>query len=259
MEVARTTYYEHKFHIPSDRAIRRLLLSDLVADIHQRSRGTYGRLRIKAALEIEQGLVVSAKVIAKLMRRLEIQGLPGPRKFVRNRANEATSTDLLERNFLAARPNEVWLTDVTEHPTLEGKVYCCCVLDLFSRQVVGWSIDRRCEAALVNDALTMANNARRPGTSTIIHSDHGSQGEFNRPSQHLDHGGVKWRRCESDNVKFSFIEDRFHRRVVHRWPGERIGSNSGQQLRAVPRPKRPAWRPVCLARWGSAGSATLVG
>jgi putative transposase len=193
------------------------------------------------------------------MRELGIQGLPGPKRHKKNLVNVATEEDLVQRNFTADAPNTLWLTDITEHPTREGKVYCCAVLDLFTRRIVGWAIDRRCEAALVNDALTMANNARRPGTSTIIHSDHGSQGEFNRPSQHLDHGGVKWRRCESDNVKFSFIEDRFHRRVVHRWPGERIGSNSGQQLRAVPRPKRPAWRPVCLARWGSAGSATLVG
>jgi hypothetical protein len=93
----RSTYYGIKFHRPSDREIHQLLLEDAIKAVHERSRGTYGRLRIKAALEIEQGLVVSVKVIAKLMKRPEIQGLPGPRKFVRNRANEATSTDLLEQ------------------------------------------------------------------------------------------------------------------------------------------------------------------
>ena len=259
MEVARTTYYEHKFHIPSDREIRRLLLTDLVADIHQRSRGTYGMIRISAALKKEHDMIVNKKLVLSIMRELGIHGLPGPKRHKKNLVNAATEEDLVQRNFTADAPNTLWLTDITEHPTREGKVYCCAVLDLFTRRIVGWSIDRRCETALVNDALTMANDSRRPGTSTIIHSDHGSQGEFNRPSQHLDHGGVKWRRCESDNVKFSFIEDRFHRRVVRRWPGERIGSDSGQQSRAVPRPKTPASRPVCPARWGSAGSATLEG
>src|SRR5665213_2387888 len=155
--------------------MHQLLLEDVIKEIHTRSRGTYGRLRIKAALEIEQGLVVSVKVIAKLMKRLEIYGLPGPRKFVRSHTNEATSTDLLERSFVAFRPNEIWLTDITEHPTNEGKLFCCCVLDLFSRKVVGWSIDRHCDANLVNAALTRAGNERVTSASTVIHSDHGSQ------------------------------------------------------------------------------------
>lgn len=170
----RSTYYGIKFHRPSDRDMHQLLLEDAIKEIHVRSRGTYGRLRIKAALEIEQGLVVSVKVIAKLMKRLEIQGLPGPRKFVRSSTNEATSTDLLDRTFVASRPNEIWLTDITEHPTLEGRLFCCCVLDLFSRKVVGWSIDRHCDANLVNAALTRAGQSRDISTSTVIHSDHGS-------------------------------------------------------------------------------------
>ena len=84
---ARSTYYGIKFHRPSDRDMHQLLLEDAIKEIHIRSRGTYGRLRIKAALEIEQGLIVSVKVIAKLMKRLEIHGLPGPRKFVRSHTN----------------------------------------------------------------------------------------------------------------------------------------------------------------------------
>jgi transposase InsO family protein len=257
--VTRSVYYEHKYHVPSDREIRRLLLTPLVLDIHQRSRGTYGMIRIAQALRKEHDMVVNKKLVLSIMRELGIHGLPGPKKHKKNLVNAPTEEDLVQRNFSADRPDALWLTDITEHHTSEGKVYCCAVLDLFSRKIVGWAIDRRCESALVNDALAMARDSRSPGSSTIIHSDHGAQGEFNRPSQHLDHGGVKWRRCESDNVKFSFIEDRFHRRVVRRWPGERIGSDSGQQSRAVPRLKRPASRPVCLARWGSAGSATLEG
>jgi transposase InsO family protein len=173
--VARTTYYEHKFHIPSDREIRRLLLSDLVADIHQRSRGTYGMIRISAALKKEHDMIVNKKLVLSIMRELGIHGLPGPKKHTKNLVNVATEEDLVQRNFTAEAPNALWLTDITEHPTREGKVYCCAVLDLFTRRIVGWSIDRRCETALVNDALAMANDSRRPGTSTIIHSDHGSQ------------------------------------------------------------------------------------
>lgn len=175
VEVARTTYYEHKYHVPSDREIRRLLLSDLIADVHARSRGTYGMLRIRAALKMEHDMIVNRKLILSIMRELKIQGLPGPKRTKKNLVNVATEEDLVQRNFHADRPNALWLTDITEHATREGKVYCCAVLDLFTRRIVGWSIDRRCETVLVNDALAMANDSRRPGTSTIIHSDHGSQ------------------------------------------------------------------------------------
>jgi transposase InsO family protein len=151
------------------------LLSDAIADVHTRSRGTYGMLRIRAALEIEQGIVVNKKLILNIMRELGIQGLPGPKKGRPNLVNVATQEDLVQRAFTATRPNALWLTDITEHPTREGEVYCCVVLDLFSRKVVGWAIDRRCESDLVNDALSMAGRTRQTSSATVIHSDHGSQ------------------------------------------------------------------------------------
>jgi putative transposase len=147
----------------------------LVADIHARSRGTYGMLRIRAALEREQNMVVNKKLILSIMRELGIKGLPGPKKHKKNLVNQATEEDLVKRNFTVDRPNVLWLTDITEHPTGEGKVYCCVVLDAFSRRVVGWAIDRRCETALVNDALSMASESRAISTTSVIHSDHGSQ------------------------------------------------------------------------------------
>ena len=71
--------------------------------------------------------------------------------------------------------DQLWVTDITEHPTREGKVYCAVVLDVCSRRVVGWSIDSAPTAALVTNALGMAIDARRPVAGTIIHSDHGVQ------------------------------------------------------------------------------------
>ena len=173
--LARSSYYKIKFHRPTDREIRHVLLADAIADIHARSRGTYGMLRIRAALEIEQGLIVNKKLVWKIMRQLGLKGLPGPRRGVKNLKNAPTCEDLVQRNFTASAPNELWLTDITEHPTTEGKLYCCVVLDLYSRKVVGWAIDRRCEAALVNDALAKAGASRSTSASTVIHSDHGSQ------------------------------------------------------------------------------------
>ena len=158
--LSRSTYLKMKFHQPSDREVRHLVLADAIADIHARSRGTYGMLRVRAALEIEQGLIVNKKLVWKIMRQLGLKGLPGPRKGMKNLKNAPTCEDLVQRRFTATAPNELWLTDITEHPTAEGKLYCCAVLDLYSRKVVGWAIDRRCDAALVNDALAKAGTSQ---------------------------------------------------------------------------------------------------
>jgi putative transposase len=99
------------------RQIRRLLVSGLVADIHKRSRGTYGMLRIRAALIREQDMVVNKKLILSIMRELGIKGLPGPKRRKKNLVNEATEEDLVQRHFTVDRPNVLWLTDITEHPT----------------------------------------------------------------------------------------------------------------------------------------------
>jgi putative transposase len=80
VKLDRSTYYKYKHYKPTDRDIRHLLLTDAIADIHRRSRGTYGRLRIRAALELEHGLVVNKKQIAKIMGELGIPGFPGPKR-----------------------------------------------------------------------------------------------------------------------------------------------------------------------------------
>jgi transposase InsO family protein len=74
-------------------------------------------LRIRAALEIEQGLIVNTKLVLKIMRQLGLKGLPGPKKGYRNLKNALTCEDLVQRQFKASAPNEPWLTDITEHPT----------------------------------------------------------------------------------------------------------------------------------------------
>ena len=86
-----------------------------------------------------------------------------------------TAGDLVNRKFHRLSPNELWVTDITEHPTREGKVYCCCVLDTFSRRIVGWSIDTIQNSNLVVNALDMAIKNRHPEPGGVVHADHGAQ------------------------------------------------------------------------------------
>ena len=108
------------------------------------------------------------------MAEERLQGLP-TRKQRKSFVNVATSEDLVCRDFNRDRPNQLWLTDITEHPTREGRVYCCVVLDAHSRMIVGWSIDSHQASSLVTNALQMAISNRTPPAGTVIHSDHGSQ------------------------------------------------------------------------------------
>jgi transposase InsO family protein len=171
----RSTFHGQKTRHPSNRDVRRMLLGDTITELHVASRGTYGMRRIRAALSFERGLVVNPKLIRRIMHEQGLSGLPTRKKGKRNLVNVATHEDLVNRKFTAPVANSLWLTDITEHKTREGTLYCCAVLDLYSRRVVGWAIDRRNEATLVNDALTMAASSRGTSPETILHSDHGSQ------------------------------------------------------------------------------------
>lgn len=94
--------------------------------------------------------------------------------------------DLVQRQFSADGANRLWLTDITEHRTGEGKLYLCAVKDVFSNRIAGYSISDRMKARLAVAALEHAVARRGNVAGCIVHADRGSQGEFNRSSQHLD-------------------------------------------------------------------------
>lgn len=188
LNLRRQGYYEWRSGVTSARTLENELLLKHIEKIHEESRGTYGWPRVHAELTLGLGLAVNHKRVARLMREAGIQGLYRRRRrgcTVRDPHAEP-HPDLVARDFVVDGPDELWLTDITEHPTLEGKVYCAAVLDAYSRRIVGWSIDHHMRTALVVDALGMAITRRAPEQdSAILHSDHGSQGGLNRSSQHL--------------------------------------------------------------------------
>ena len=175
LAVPASTFFRWRSVPPSNRAIRRAWLADAIQQVHAASRGTYGFRRVRAELADAYGQVVNKKLVQSIMVELGISGLPTRRRAKPNPIHRLISEDLVNRDFRRDGPNQLWMTDITEHPTREGKLYCCAVIDAFSRRVVGWSLDRRPTAAMVNSALGMAIEARRPAQGTLVHSDHGSQ------------------------------------------------------------------------------------
>jgi transposase InsO family protein len=173
--VSRSGFYLWRERRPSKRAVRHAWLSDIIREVHAASFGSYGRQRVHAELVLGRGIRVGRGTVAMLMQRAGIAGRSGApkRKWV---SGVPTAADLVDRAFRRDGPNQLWLTDVTEHPTREGKVYCAVVLDAFSRRVVGWSISHAPTAALTTNALSMAIEQREAMRGkTVIHSDHGIQ------------------------------------------------------------------------------------
>jgi putative transposase len=169
MGVSASGFYEWKSRAPSARSIRHAWLTDLTGQVHGASYGTYGQPRVRAELQQAHGITVSRKTVALLMRRAGISGLPLRRRAKRVPAQK-TVTDLVKRQFTADGPNRLRVTDITE-----GKLYCCVVIDVFSRRVAGWATGSTQKADLAANALGMAIDSRRPSPGSIIHGDHGIQ------------------------------------------------------------------------------------
>lgn len=120
------------------------------------------------------GIHVGRGQVALVMSRTGLRGISGTRKRYVKRKHLITAPDLVSRQFTADAANQLWCTDITEHPTKEAKVQCCCVIDVHSRKIVSRAIDTRQTTNPVLNVLAMAVEARKLG-QTGIHSDHGTQ------------------------------------------------------------------------------------
>ena len=183
--VSKAGYYAWLHRAPSAHAAADAALLKRVRTVHASSRQTYGAPRVHADLQAN-GERHGRKRIARLMREAGLVGAShrhgGP--VTTRRDKEARpAPDLVDRDFAASRPNQLWVADITYVPTTAGFLYLAVVLDAWSRKIVGWSMASHLRAELVLDAMEMAVGQRRP-RDVIHHSDQGSQGGFKRSSQH---------------------------------------------------------------------------
>jgi putative transposase len=135
LEVSESGYDAWRSRPPSAWVVRHAWLTDAIGQVHAASRQTYGSRRVHAELALGRGIRVGYHAVELLMRRAGLQGVTGRPKFRRGLRLEATACDLVNRQFARAGPDQLWVTDITEHPTREGKLYCAVVLDACSRRV----------------------------------------------------------------------------------------------------------------------------
>jgi putative transposase len=177
LQFAPSTYYAAKTRPLSKRAIRDVAMKVVILTVHQANYEVYGVRKMWKAMR-RAGEDIGRDQVARLMRELGIEGVRRGRKVKTTRADEKAnrSPDLVERRFVAERPNELWVTDLTYVPTWAGMVYVSFITDVFSRRIVGWRVATNMRTDMVLDSLEMARWAR--GTfleGLVCHSDAGSQ------------------------------------------------------------------------------------
>jgi putative transposase len=168
-------------------------LTSMIRDIHVQSRGTYGSPRVHAELRLGRDIRVGRKRVERLMRAEGLQGVTRRRRrgCTHRDMHAVPNDDLVARQFTPEGPDRLWVADITEHPTDEGRVYLAVVIDAWNRQVIGHSIADHLRAELVVDALDMACWRRRPvAGQTIHHADHGAQYTSWAFGQRLRHAGL---------------------------------------------------------------------
>lgn len=173
--VTRAGYYAWLGRAPSRHATQDVELAERIRAAHERSGAIYGSPNIHAELR-DEGIRVGRKRVARLMREAALRGV-SRRRFVtttRRDERQRPSPDLVNREFTATAPNELWVADMTYIATWAGPIYLAIVVDVWSRRIVGWAIGEQMTAELVVQALNMAGVQRRP-INVIHHSDQGSQ------------------------------------------------------------------------------------
>ena len=176
LEVSRSGYYAWQHRRPSKRARENARLEVAIQAAHVRTRQTYGPERLQAELRAD-GFPAGIGRIKRLRKKLGLRCTPVRRFTTTTVSNHAlpVAENVLAQTFVATRPNETWVTDITYVPTAEGWLYLAGIKDQFTCEVVGYAMGARMTTDLVSDALRKAVGAKRPHPGLIHHSDRGSQ------------------------------------------------------------------------------------
>ena len=195
LQVAPSTYYAHRSRPPSARSVSDVATTQVIREVHAANYGVYGITKVHAELN-RQGHRVARCTVQRLMRAAGLRGISrakGPRTTIPGSGPD-TRPDLVERNFTATAPDQLWVADITYCRTFAGWVYAAFVTDVYSRRVVGWQLSKHLRTDLALDALEMGIWTRhregRDVTGLTHHSDKGVQYVAVRYTQRLAEAGA---------------------------------------------------------------------
>jgi putative transposase len=197
LQVAPSTYYAAKQRelTPSARAVRDAVMMQIVMALWVANRKVYGAHKLWKAAR-RAGHEIGRDQVARLMRELGIEGISRRRKRIFTTIADPDAVrapDLVNRNFRAGAPNQLWVTDLTYVPTRSGMAYVCFIVDAFSRRIVGWRVAANMKTDMVLDALEMARRSRgrRRLVGLVAHADAGSQFTSVRFTERLEEIGAR--------------------------------------------------------------------
>jgi transposase InsO family protein len=189
--VSRSGYYDWRSRPESATAQRRNEMKLLIEKAFDMSDGAYGHRRIQAQLD-RWGVTAGLELVRRLMRELGLEPCqPRPKRFSLTKATAGQVPDLVGRNLTADVPGEKLVGDITYIATGEGWLYLATVIDCCTKEVIGYAMDDHYQTPLISRAIRNAARNRTLSAGAIFHSDRGSNGGFNRSSQHPDLGGVR--------------------------------------------------------------------
>lgn len=174
VEVSRSSFYAWSTRVPSARDRADAVLLEQILEIYEASRGTYGVPRVLGQLR-RRGVRVARSRVARIMRANGLRGAHARKRWKNTRRTGDPTEDLLNRQFVADRPNSRWVADFTEFPTGEGKLHLAGIRDLFHHGIVGWDTSDTQDTVLAVSALTMALTRTGAPDDVVHHADHGSQ------------------------------------------------------------------------------------
>ncbi len=197
LPIASSTYYAAKRRRlePSARALRDAVVMPILLALWIANKKVYGAHKLWKAAR-RAGHEIGRDQVARLMRALEIEGVSRRRRRVFTTVADPDAVrapDLVNRDFTAGEPNQLWVTDLTYVPTRSGMAYVCFIVDAFSRRIVGWRVASHMKTSMVLDALEMARRSRggRRLVGLVAHSDAGSQFTSVRFTERLDEIGAR--------------------------------------------------------------------
>ncbi len=264
--IAPSTYYEHKAREADPRRVpprahRDRALRPEIVRVWEKNISVYGAKKVWKQLKRE-GFSVARCMVERLMKEMGLEGVVRGRAFTtttRSGDGAERPLDLIDRDFAAERPNQLWVSDLTYVATWRGFVYVAFVIDAFARRIVGWRVSSSLRSDLALDALEQAICERQDerADGLIHHSDRGGQGGFKRSSQHLEREELRWGQAGTEERIVHYVRRCVHP-VVRRWGAGSTGSVSGRESLADCRARRRQLRSACLPLSEHAGSASMV-
>jgi len=237
LTVSKSGYYNwlnNKKKEPTETQLYREKMKQKIAQFFHESLGTYGAPRIHQDL-LDEGYELSEKTVGRYMKEMGLRALPSEPFVITTDSNHAEPIfdDLLQQNFEADKPNDVWASDMTYIWTMEGWVYLAAVIDLYGRKVVGWQAADNMRTELPLSALKMARGLRKPDDGLIHHSDRGSQYASKDYRKELQEMGARGSMSRKGNPYDNACVESFFATLKKEWVYRRKFKTKAEAIQSI--------------------------